>query len=41
MKYPRFDPLQGHAIRVLHLPVHVGVCHGGPVDANVVFIAES
>jgi hypothetical protein len=25
---------------MLDLPVHVGVHHGGPIDADVVFIAE-
>ena len=26
---------------MLDLPVCAGVCHGGPIDADVVFIAES
>ena len=26
---------------MLDLPIRVGVCHGGPIDADVVFIAES
>ena len=26
---------------MLDLPVHVGVCHGGPIDTDVVFIIES
>ena len=26
---------------MLDLPVHAGVCHGGPINTDVVFIAES
>ena len=26
---------------MLNLPVRAGVCHGGPINADVVFIAES
>ena len=26
---------------MLDLPVHAGVCHGGPIDVDVVFITES
>ena len=26
---------------MLHLPVCAGVCHGGPIDVDVVFIVES
>ena len=25
---------------MLDLPVHAGVCHGGPINADVVFIVE-
>jgi hypothetical protein len=37
---PRLDPLQDHAICVLNLPAHAGVCHGSPVDADVVLVTE-
>ena len=26
---------------MLDLPIHAGVCHGGPIDVDVVFIIES
>ena len=38
---PRLEALQHHVVRMLDLPVRVGVCHGGAIDADVVFIAES
>jgi hypothetical protein len=38
---PRLDALQDHTIRELNLPVRAGVRNGGPVDADVVVIAES
>ena len=25
---------------MLDLPVHAGVCHGGPIDMDVIFIIE-
>ena len=25
---------------MLDLPIHAGVCHSGPIDVDVVFIAE-
>jgi hypothetical protein len=37
---PRLDPLQDHTIRALNVPIHAGLCHGGPVNADVVVIAE-
>ena len=33
--------MQDHAVCALDLPVHSGVRHGGPIDADVVFIVES
>jgi hypothetical protein len=32
--------LQDHAVHTLNLPVHAGVRHGGPIDMDVVVIAE-
>ena len=37
---PRLEALYDHAVRALDLPVHVGVHHGGSIDADVVFIVE-
>ena len=38
---PRLETLQDHVIRVLHLPIHAGVRHGGPINADVILVAES
>jgi len=38
---PRLKALQDHVVRVLNLAIHVGVCHDGPIDADVVVIIES
>jgi len=29
-----------HVVRALNLPVRAGMRHGGPIDADVVFIVE-
>ena len=33
--------MQDHAVCTLDLPIRVGVHHSGPIDMDVVFIAES
>ena len=38
---PRLEALQYHTICVLNLPIRARVCHGGPLDPDVVFIVES
>ena len=40
-KDPRLEALQEHAVCTLDLPVRSGVRDGGPIDPDVVFIAES
>jgi hypothetical protein len=37
---PWLDPLQDHAVGVLDLPIHPGVCHGCPIHKDMVIIAE-
>ena len=32
--------MQDHDVRALNPPIHAGVRHGGPIDADVVFILE-
>ena len=38
---PRLKALQDHAVRALNLPIRARVCHGGPINADVVVITES
>jgi hypothetical protein len=32
--------LQDHTVQALNLPVRSGVCYGGPINSNVVVVAE-
>jgi hypothetical protein len=34
------EPLQDHVVHAFDLPVRAGVRHGGPIDSDVVVIAE-